>query len=370
MLNVRKLKQDFSQSVLREGKELFEDKKVFSAKILHIDSSSLRIAAKVGGQYDNTYESVIEIDRQECETIDSDCDCPYHYDCQHLAALLFYLEANLDSILVEYSKENDLEDLAENSDLDEEQKEELFEAVKEAVSKEEERKDVQYMRELMQEYIVASKILSKSPFFLPKEGRKVDRAELNMIYSFPENDGTVRPIVELQLALRLPSRSKPLHIPIAKDFLDGIRYEEPLIIGGKKYLFTLDSFREEFHEIVRMLIDYARVHDKATTERGQRSAFMEMKSFGLMLAAAYDVATKGVKVRGAKNDDSELPILPCVYDGSLESPMRFSNQPAMFSMALEYISPPASKILLNPTVSIGNKTVMLEDVDFYESAYL
>lgn len=369
MLNVRKLKQDFSQSVLREGKELFEDKKVFSAKILHIDSSSLRIAAKVGGQYDNTYESVIEIDRQECETIDSDCDCPYHYDCQHLAALLFYLEANLDSILVEYSKENDLEDLAENSDLDEEQKEELFEAVKEAVSKEEERKDVQYMRELMQEYIVASKILSKSPFFLPKEERKVDRAELNMIYSFPENDGAVRPIVELQLALRLPSRSKPLHIPIAKDFLDGIRYEEPLIIGGKKYLFTLDSFREEFHEIVRMLIDYARVHDKATTERGQRSAFMEMKSFGLMLAAAYDVATKGVKVRGAKNDNSELPILPCVYDGSLESPMRFSNQPAMFSMALEYISPPASKILLNPTVSVGNKTVMLEDVDFYESAY-
>ncbi len=369
MLNVRKLKQDFSQSVLREGKELFDDKKVFSAKILHIDSASLRIAAKVGGQYDNTYESVIEIDRNECETIDSDCDCPYHYDCQHLAALLFYLEAHLDGILVDYSKENNLEDIAEETGLDADQKEELFEAVKEAVTKEEERKDVQYLKELMQEYIVASKILSKSPFFLPKEEGKVDRAEINMIFSFPENDGAIKPIIELQLALRLPSRSKPLHIPVAKDFLDGIRYEEPLVIGGKKYLFTTESFRAEFREIVRMLIDYARVHDKATTERGQRSAFIEMKSFGLILAAAYDVACKGATIRGPKAADSELPILPGIYEGSLESPMRFSNQPAMFIISLEYISPPASKILLNPSVSIGNKSVMLEDVSFYESAF-
>ena len=368
MLNVRKLKQDFSQSVLREGKELFQDKKVFSAKILHIDSASLRIAAKVGGQYDNTYESIIEIDRNECETVDSDCDCPYHYDCQHLAALLFYLEANLDSILVDYSKENNLDDLAQETGLDEGQKEELFEAVKEAVSKEEERKDVQYMRELMQEYIATSKILSRSPFFLPKEERKVARAEINMIHSFPETDGNNRSIVELQLALRLPSRSKPLHIPIAKDFLDGIRYEEPLIIGGKKYLFTIESFREEFREIVRMLIDYARVHDKATTERGQRSAFMEMKSFGLILAAAYEVASKGLTVRAPKTDGAELPILPCIYDGSLEAPMRFSGQPAMFSMSLEFITPPSSKILLNPSVSVSSKSVMLEDVCFYESA--
>ena len=106
MLNVRKLKQDFSQNVLREGKQLFDDKKVFSAKILHLDATTVRISAKVGGQYDNTYQSEIEIDREECETIDSDCDCPYHYDCQHLAALLFYLEQHLDAILVKYSKDN------------------------------------------------------------------------------------------------------------------------------------------------------------------------------------------------------------------------------------------------------------------------
>ncbi|MCB1085200.1 MAG: hypothetical protein KDK60_03775, partial [Chlamydiia bacterium] len=86
MLNLRKLKQDFSSAILKEGKDLFETKKVLSAKILHLDATSIRISAQVLGQYKNTYESIFEIDRLESETIDSDCDCPYHYDCQHLAA--------------------------------------------------------------------------------------------------------------------------------------------------------------------------------------------------------------------------------------------------------------------------------------------
>ena len=61
------------------------------------------------GGFDNTYECEIEIDRRESLTLDSDCDCPYKYDCQHLAAVLFYLEEHFDALLVEYSKETDLE---------------------------------------------------------------------------------------------------------------------------------------------------------------------------------------------------------------------------------------------------------------------
>ena len=47
MLNVRKLKQDFSQNVLREGKDLFtESDKVTSAKIVSLDSSSHYVSAQ------------------------------------------------------------------------------------------------------------------------------------------------------------------------------------------------------------------------------------------------------------------------------------------------------------------------------------
>ena len=100
MLNFRKLKQDFSSGIVKEGKDLFDKQKVVSAKLLHLDAKTMRISARVQGQYDNCYESEIEIDRLECEAIDSDCDCPYNYDCQHLAALIFYLENNIDKILV------------------------------------------------------------------------------------------------------------------------------------------------------------------------------------------------------------------------------------------------------------------------------
>ena len=128
MLNFRKLKQDFSSSIIKEGRDFFDNKKVVSAKLLHLDSRTMRISGRVLGQYDNYYESEIEIDRQECETIDSNCDCPYSYDCQHIAALLFFLEQNLDKILVDYSKEKDISD--ESHDLDEKEKEELLEKFK------------------------------------------------------------------------------------------------------------------------------------------------------------------------------------------------------------------------------------------------
>jgi hypothetical protein len=63
MLNFRKLKQDFSSSIVKEGKEFYEGKKVVSAKLLHLDNKSMRISGRVLGQYDNYYESEIEIDR-------------------------------------------------------------------------------------------------------------------------------------------------------------------------------------------------------------------------------------------------------------------------------------------------------------------
>jgi len=203
MLNLRKLKQDFSSAILKEGKDLFDTKKVLSAKILHLDATSIRISAKVLGQYKNTYESEIEIDRMESETIDSDCDCPYHYDCQHLAAVLFYLESCLDEILVSYSKETNLEEVTEDESFDEEGKEKLLDAVKVAETKEAERRDEEYQRELLKEYIGAASLLAKSPFFLPEEQGEVEKAELAVVYQLPKKKGNTD--VEVQLALRLPS---------------------------------------------------------------------------------------------------------------------------------------------------------------------
>lgn len=355
MLNFRKLKQDFSSSIVKEGKDLFDESKVVSAKILEIDGDTLRISAQVMGQYNNTYECALEIDRTECETIDSDCDCPYHYDCQHLAAVLFYLENHLDKILVTFSKEADLDEL--------EEQEEIIEAVKAAETKEEQRQDEEYQRQLLEEYVQASHLLARSPFFLPAEERSPDKAELAVIFASDEGKE-----IEVQVALRLPSRSKPLYIPHLSDFLEALRYEEALYIGGKNYLFTRHSFPEHHRGILEIVMDQVRFSEKVKSERGQKVGFIERRVFGMLLAKAFEEAKKGLMEKPYAFHEDDLPNLPCLYEKGLESPLRFSIQPALFQIDLEYIEPPASKILLNPRICLPESTITLEESHLFECA--
>ena len=363
MLNIRKLRQDFSSAILRDGKTLFEDKKVLTAKILHLDTKTLRISAQIKGQYDNAYETEVEIDRLECETIDSDCDCPYHYDCQHLAALMYYLEANLDKILVEYSEETDMESMEEEDDSS---KAELLEQVKKAATKEEERKDQEYKRQLLQEYVAASDLLSGSPFFLQREEQKIDRAELAIIFKQPQEDKKGRVSMELQLALRLPSRSKPLHVPNIKEFLLAMRFQEPIFMGGKCYRFAFESFNEKHREMARMIMDHTRIPEKSGSERALRTGVIDPIIFGAVLAKSYDVGMEEIK--GSQYQDEEFPNLPCLYLESLEQPLQFSPHFSSFKFSLEYIDPPATKVLINPTLLIGKESVTLEDVQLFQCA--
>lgn len=364
MLNLRKLKQDFGSSILKEGKQLFEKKKVLSVKILHLDAESIRISAKVLGQYKNTYESEIEIDRLENETIDSDCDCPYHYDCQHIAAVFYYMESCLDEILVNYSKENDIDSVTDGDGFDNEDKEKLLEAVKEAATKEEKRKDEKYQKELLKEYIGSANILGKSPFFLPKKEKKVDKAEFAFIFNFPEK----KEDIEFQIALRLPSRSKPLNIPNIRNFLEAVHYQEPLYVSGKTYFFTVDSFGENEREILQHVMNHSKLADKSKNDRSQKFATMQIKPFGMVLAKAEEIALENLNQKGWVFQDDELPILPCLFEGSLESPIRFSKTPVKIKVALEFIHPPTTKILMNPTLLIDSQSIMIEEVRLFECA--
>ena len=363
MLNLRKLKQDFSSNILKEGKLLFDTKKVLSVKILHLDAKSIRISAQILGKYKNTYESEIEIDRMENETIDSNCDCPYHYDCQHLAAMLFYLESCLDEILVNYSNENNLEKVTEEG-FDELAKEQLLEAVKEAETKEVVRRDKKYQNELLKEYIEASTVLATSPFFLPQESHQADPAELAILFNFPTNTDKV----ELQISIRLPSRSKPLNIANIRDFFEGVYYREASYIGGKCYLFCMHSFTHSEQEIIRLIMNHACLAEPGSTERAKKVATLDSKIFGMVLSKVYDIAITNLPQKGWTSEDGELPILPSLFEENLESPIRFSTTSAQLKISLEYIHPPATKILLNPTLLIDQKNIMLEDVRFLECA--
>lgn len=363
MINFRTLKKDFSPAILNEGKQFFDQKMVLSAKIISLATDSVRLSCQVLGNFDNTYECEIEIDRLDSSIIDSDCDCTYKYDCQHLAAVVFYLEKYLDKLVVAFSNESSIED---SEDIDEDEKETIMKTIEEAKSKEVERKGKKQEKELLEEYINASKILGQSPFFVPEEHIPEDKAELLLIFSIDKSAGQQ---VEAQLALRLPSRSKPLNIPNISEFLDSIRYSEKLFIGNKRFHFSKSSFEEMSSGILKILLDHLKC-PAPKEEKGARSGFMDMESFGNILAHAHKVTTKNLISRGGGDaeEGGHHPVQG-IYHETLEEPLKTSNSSALLRFELEYLEVPAPKILLNPTLVVEDKLIKtLEDALLFECA--
>lgn len=356
MLNFRKLRQDFSSNILKEGKDLFDNNAVVGAKILHLDGSSIRLSSRVKGAFENVYESEIEIDRTESSAVDSNCDCTYTYDCQHIAALLYFLETNFNEIVVAYSKETDLDS---HHEIDEEEKQSLRETFKEAATQEGVRRDIQYQKEVLCEYVSAAKHLSTSPFFRPQEILDEDKAELAVIFSNQKISSDKS--AEIQLAIRLPSRSKPLYIPNIKAFLNAIRYREPISISGRRYFFSPFSFEQKDREILTMLLHHARF-SLALEERQMRHATLDHQALGIILARAYDLAVStGMQV------DREVPM-PCLFSGHLEEPLCFSTCPAQIKCTLEYLEAPGPMLLLKPEFKIDEETIVPQEALLFASA--
>lgn len=371
MLNFRKLKQDYSPAILKEGKINYEKGMVVSVKINDLNVQKVRFSCRVLGSFDNTYQCELEIDRRMSTTIDSDCDCPYKYDCQHLSAVLFYLEEHFNEILVAYSREADLE---KSAAIDENERVTLLETFKEAETKESARRGKKFQRELLLEYIGASEVLGKSPFFLPEEEMMQDKAELAIIFLTSNQPISESPLAqEIQLALRLPYRSKPLNILKIKEFLDAVRYNEALYIGNKRYFFSLNSFDKESALLLKMIMDFARFPEY-NEEKGERIAQIDLESFGTILAQAYDLAISRSQPLNnslviGENQEVGFQAIPCFYCGSLEEPLRFSNLEAILRFELKYLEAPAPKILIKPLIALDHTMIItLEDSRLFECA--
>lgn len=367
-LNFRKLRQDFSPNVLVEGRKLYEKQAVNSLKLINLSHDSLKLTSQVTGNYDNSYTCEVEIDRVESETIDANCDCSYRYDCAHLAAALYHLEENLNAVVVAFSKETDVENAEE---IDEDEREVIKATIEEAASSLKKEKNQQFQSEILQECIDASQTLSSSPFFLNEKRLMEDKAELAIVFSYQSEkifDHKNSP--EIQLALRLPFRSKPLNVPNIRHFIEGVRYREPFLISGKNYLFTLASFDQEAQISLKMIRDHA-FFPEAKGERQQRVAQIDSEAFGTLLAQVHDWVTTRLASQGAidEEEDDEHFTMPALYCGALDQPLRFSVEPAKLRFQVEYLEIPAPKIFLKPLVQIkGTEVVEPSEAHIFESA--
>lgn len=343
MLNFRTLKKDFSSNILKEGKDLFEKNSILSAKIVSLTPSQVRLQCKVTGNFENTYECELEIDRKGSSIIDSNCDCTYKYDCQHLAAVLFHLEQNLDTLIVSFSKE---------ADLEKGEKAKLKETFKAAESKEVERKGKIKEKELLEEYIKASSLFGRSPFFLPNEAVESDRGELAVLITPSENPETI----DLELFLRLPYRSKPLIISNPKEFLRSVRDQEPIFLANKRFFFSIDSFEEASQKVLHAAIHFGKFSE-TKGDRGLRIVQMEREVFGNLLAELYKIAS----LKRSGRDHYELQATS-LWMRSFDEPLRFSQTPAELQIDLDLYEADSPKLFLVPSLLVeGEKIANLDD---------
>ncbi|PCI77493.1 helicase [Candidatus Aerophobetes bacterium] len=363
MLNFRRLKQDFSSTMVEKGKTLFKEEKVLSVKIVEISEFSIRIIAKILGQYDNTYETEIEIDRLESELVDSDCDCPQSFDCEHLVAVLFHLEKHLDEILVSFSSENDIHALIEKKGISNSEKEKILNVVSEAKSKEQIKQEKEFKKQTLDDYNKAAKFLACSSFFAIEGGTyPVHSADLAILVNNVDRKAQK---AQLQLVLRLHGRSKPLYVPNVELFFQSVRFSEKVVIAGKKYLFSKASFPESTYMLLKMLFNISR--EKCSDDKNVKYITTDLITLGFLLSKAASFIDRS-KMKALCAADEQQMAVPLFFMGSLETPLCTSRFPAQIKVGLEYLHPPNSQILLNPMILIDNEELMLEEVVFLFSA--
>ena len=199
LLNFRKMKHEFSPQILRDGKILYDKHAVVSSTIAQFTDNSVKISSQVQGNFGNNYCCEIEIDRHESEILDSNCDCPHHSDCMHLACLLIHLENHFEALVVQHFDGKNKKKIANAQDPKSAQ---LKKVLQHAEKKEQARKEKEREKEDLQDYCLSAELLGRSAFFVPEEEFNKEQGELSLLFvpigPFPFKQ------IEVQIAIRLP----------------------------------------------------------------------------------------------------------------------------------------------------------------------
>ncbi|MFA6916094.1 MAG: SNF2-related protein [Parachlamydiales bacterium] len=354
MLNFRKLKHDFSPALLKEGKGIYDRQGILEAKIAELTPHRVRLAGKITGSFEHNYACELEVNLDDSTLADSECNCPNPFDCQHLAALIFFMEHSYDKLVVEFSSNHDVETSVE---IEEEEKEDFREAIRKSHNKEEKRKDKHFQKELLEEYTKAAKVLGTSPYFVPDDKVNVDNAEIAIIFTLPADTSAANAQAELQVALRLPYRSKLVLVPNIAEFLNAVRYREAFYIGTRRYLFTLDSFDSVGSMLLKGLLNFAQPIE-GKQDKSARNANISVEVLGDLLADIYDISLAKLPTSISTKEDGEAlwMTMPCLYQNGQEEPLRITSQRSQLQFSLEYLETPVPAILIKPTVHLEEES--------------
>jgi superfamily II DNA or RNA helicase len=336
------MRHDFSPAVLKEGKSLFQKGGRVQARIASYSEDQLLIEASVIGNYDDEHQCSLEIQRNESEVSYSSCDCSQGVDCHHLACLLFFLEEHFHAILLKFlgqTRSSSKSQTNANTSHLEEMEQRLH-------AREKKKREYQ----LICDYSKAGEWLSRCSLFRPPQ-EKIDTGEL-MILIGPWNSWNGR-LTEIQLAVRLTGRPKPVLIQQPKAFLFSLQKLEPLILGSQRVILSDSSFGEKSAEMIaffRREFDYHERADKVT-----RAAYLTEESVGSLITLAASLSA---------NNKEQISV----YMGTFETLLKFSKKEAVPSFSIELLQEPDVHIVVKPSFRLSEIQCSLKDVRLVQAS--
>lgn len=258
-LNFRTLRADFSSSMLKDGKRLYEKKDSCAARMIACSSSSFIFEGSVAGLVRERHVCQIEIDRANSSISLSQCDCQSKVDCSHIACMLFYIEEHFHRLLLEFLEQK------QGSSTSASIKEQESKAALLHHAKNHSEKKVRQEKEKMaiQEFVEAAAPLANFSLFTKKEEPHC-LAEL-LIAVGPYQAGPKK-MTEITFAVKVPEKMKPVAILQPKLFFQSLAFEDPIFLGSHLTLLSFNSFGSRcsgFLELLYRSMEYAERQDKA-----------------------------------------------------------------------------------------------------------
>jgi superfamily II DNA or RNA helicase len=332
VLNFRKMRHDFSPAVLKEGKALFAKGGCVGAKIASYSAKQFIIEAKVNGNFQDPHECSIEIDRVESEVRYSTCNCSQGVDCLHLACLLFFLEEHFHSMLLTHLGKRQPSS-GDDGDIDEVEK-----RLKARAQREQE-------RQLVVDYSKAGAWLARTSLFRSADER-IETGELLVIVG--AWNGWNNKLTEIQLAVKLTGRPKPVLIQQPKTFLLALQQLEPLILGSQRVVLNDGSFGEGCASLIDFFRREFEYHDRA--DKSSKSAFLAQEALCSLLSMTSGILAVPDAVRLS------------VFLGSVDHPLHFASQPIRPSFSVEVVQDPSRRLIIKPYFVLPTARLAMKDI--------
>lgn len=334
VLNFRKLRHDFCPAILKEGKILFEQGGCIGAKIASFSARQFVIEAKVVGHFQDTHACSIEVNRLESEVTYSTCDCTQGVDCLHLACLLFFLEEHFHSMLLTHlGKIRGAS--AKNADP----------AIGEVERRLQARARREQERQLIADYSKAGEWMARTSLFREAD-EKIETGEL-MVLIGPWN-GLNNRLTEIQLAVKLTGRPKPVFIQQPKAFLLALQQLEPLILGSQRVVLNDESFGEECSELIDFFRREFEYHDKA--DKTMKAGFLQQGAVFSLLSRASLLLKKPQSARLS------------MFQGSFDRPLQFSSTSLRPHFYVEMLREADRRLVIKPSFALPKGMLPLSDV--------